>query len=286
MTVNAVGGFVNYYSDAYKSQSTKKSEVCAHAARRKHEKIRTKRKDLLQCLNAQVAVQPLAARAASSQMLPSPPLSPNKDQNHMSSVRTLQTILYDERPLSPPLTENEDDPDVAPKSPQFVAMENAIKGSLFNTSTKLPHSCIDYFHLLLPPAFCGVDVPLTMLMPENKTPLSLKNFAYLHSIFYHRLVTYIFDADTIYYQQTQANARLSGQFSYAICALIQLMRDWSRNESDEASQYVLMNAARAMARIRTALCSKDAMKDDILLVELTSLASLAVSVFNLPVLVC
>lgn len=64
------------------------------------------------------------------------------------------------------------------------------------------------------------------------------------------------------------------------------MRDWSCNGSDEASQYVLTNAAQAMARIRTALNSKDALKNDILLVELTSLASLAVSMLSLPLVFC
>lgn len=176
MTNNTVGTFVNCYSDGYKvKQGAIKAQVCAHAARRKHEQIRSKRKSLLRPLNSQAVPQPSPANAVSGQLLPSPPLSPDKSGKH--SISVLQTILCDGFPPSPPFTEHEEDSEsTPPESPKHAIVDHAIKRSLFTTSSKLPHSCIDYFHLLLPPAFCGVDVPLTMLMPEAKTPMSLKNF--------------------------------------------------------------------------------------------------------------
>lgn len=174
--MNTVGTFVNCYSDGYKvKQGSIKAQVCAHAARRKHEQIRNKRKSLVYPLNAQAAAQPKMIIANRDQLLPSPPFSPDNDSKQ--SIKALQTILCDGFPPSPPLTENEEVSDAASsESPERAIVDHTIKRSLFTTSTKLPHSCIDYFHLLLPPAFCGVDVPLTMLMPEARTSMSLKNF--------------------------------------------------------------------------------------------------------------
>lgn len=101
--------------------------------------------------------------------------------------------------------------------------------------------------------------------------------AYLNSIFYHEVLSYIFDADTIYLRQIDQCIKNTQMFSHAVCAMIQLMQYWTVSENNGAPPYVLESAARAMLRIRKALSDERTAQEDVILLELTSLATLTVS---------
>lgn len=58
--------------------------------------------------------------------------------------------------------------------------------------------------------------------------------------------------------------------------MIQLMQRWTVDESSAAPLFVFENAARAMLRVRLSLVDEQATTDDILLLELTGLATLTV----------